>query len=150
MSSISINGTAVNDFAKDTYNYTIDGAVPALDLIVAEADGAGATIDKSVDGKVVTITVSGSNIASDPNNKHVYTLTFDYEQGIKDNATESIKVYSANGNIFVQGYTGTVEIYLINGGKIAQKEIAGNETFRLTPNTYIIRTGTKTTTVIVK
>lgn len=108
-------------------------------------------LDIEINEKVVTITVSGSNIATDPENKHVYTLTFDYEQGIENNGTiENLKIYSINGNVFVQGYTGTVEIYLLNGGKVAQKEVSGSATFSLEPNTYIIRTGTKTTKVIVK
>ena len=151
LSSLSIGGTALDGFDKDTYSYTVSGTVPEKDQITAEADGNGATVNIEINGKVITITVSGSNIATDPTNKHVYTITFDYEQSIENNATtEGIKVYSANGNVFIQGYTGTVEIYLLNGGKIAQKEVSGNKIFRLEPNTYIIRTGTKATTVIVK
>lgn len=151
LSSLSINGTALEGFSKDKYDYTVSGEVPAKDQIIAEADGKGATVDIEINEKVVTITVSGSNIATDPENKHVYTLTFDYEQGIENNGTiESAKVYSTNGNVFVQGYTGTVEIYLLNGGKVAQKEVSGSATFSLEPNTYIIRTGTKATIVIVK
>ena len=151
LSSLSINGTALEGFSKDKYDYTVSGEVPAKDQIIAEADGKGATVDIEINEKVVTITVSGSNIATDPENKHVYTLTFDYEQGIENNGTiENLKIYSINGNVFVQGYTGTVEIYLLNGGKVAQKEVSGSATFSLEPNTYIIRTGTKTTKVIVK
>lgn len=151
LSSLSINGIALEGFSKDKYDYTVSGEVPAKDQIIAEADGKGATVDIEINKKVVTITVSGSNIATDPENKHVYTLTFDYEQGIENNGTtENMKVYSTNGNVFVQGYTGIVEIYLLNGGKVAQKEVSGNSMFRLEPNTYIIRTGTKATMVIVK
>ena len=109
LSSLSINGIALEGFSKDKYDYTVSGEVPAKDQIIAEADGKDATVDIEINKKVVTITVSGSNIATDPENKHVYTLTFDYEQGIENNGTiENLKIYSINGNVFVQGYTGTV------------------------------------------
>lgn len=152
LSSLSIGGTALDGFDKDTYSYTVSGTVPEKNQITAEADGNGATVNIKINGKVITITVSGSNIATDPTNKHVYTITFDYEQSIENNATtEGIKVYSANGNVFIQGYTGTVEIYLLNGGKIAQKEVSWQQDIPVRNQIHtIIRTGTKATTVIVK
>jgi len=99
-----------------------------------------------------TVAPSEMFIALKGNNPVATIVTPDvYEQGIENNGTiESAKVYSTNGNVFVQGYTGTVDIYLLNGGKVAQKEVSGNDMFRLEPNTYIIRTGTKATIVIVK
>ena len=99
-----------------------------------------------------TVAPSEMFIALKGNNPVATIVTPDvYEQGIENNGTiESAKVYSTNGNVFVQGYTGTVDIYLLNGGKVAQKEVSGNDMFRLEPNTYVIRTGTKATIVIVK
>ena len=99
-----------------------------------------------------TVAPSEMFIALKGNNPVATIVTPDvYEQGIENNGTiEIAKVYSTNGNVFVQGYTGTVDIYLLNGGKVAQKEVSGNDMFRLEPNTYIIRTGTKATIVIVK
>ena len=79
--------------------------------------------------------------------KHSGNLN-DKTYDIYDPITNNAKL--GTGNVFVQGYTGTVDIYLLNGGKVAQKEVSGNDMFRLEPNTYIIRTGTKATIVIVK
>ena len=99
-----------------------------------------------------TVAPSEMFIALKGNNPVATIVTPDvYEQGIENNGIiENLKIYSINGNVFVQGYTGTVDIYLLNGGKVAQKEVSGSATFSLEPNTYIIRTGTKATIVIVK
>lgn len=126
------------------------------DLITADTyylfDQTAQVFNIVSDPSTATVAPSEMFIALKGNNPVATIVTPDvYEQGIENNGTiENMKVYSTNGNVFVQGYTGIVEIYLLNGGKVAQKEVSGNSMFRLEPNTYIIRTGTKATMVIVK
>lgn len=78
LESLKIGDVAVDGFDKNTYNYTItgDGVVPTEDQIEAVSDGKGASITQSTNGNTITITVSGNDISINPENKHVYTLTF--------------------------------------------------------------------------
>ena len=78
LESLKIGDVAVDGFDKNTYNYTIigDGVVPTEDQIEAVSDGKGASITQSTNANTITITVSGNDISINPENKHVYTLTF--------------------------------------------------------------------------
>lgn len=153
----SIKGETIT--IADGYNVCPNNTLTTqtvTDLVEADTyylfDATAQVFKQVSDPTTATVAPSEMFIALKGSNPVSEIVTPDvYGQGIENsNATEGIKVYSANDNVFVQGYTGIVEIYLLNGGKVAEKEISGNTTFQLTPNTYIIRTGNQATIVIVK
>ena len=153
----SIKGEAIT--IADGYNVCPNNTLATQTVTdLAEADtyylfDATAQVFKQVsDPTTATVAPSEMFIALKGSNPVSEILTPDvYGQGIENNnATQGLKVYSADGNVFIKGYTGIAEIYLLNGGKVAEKEISDNTTFPLTPNTYIIRTGNQATIVIVK
>lgn len=78
LASLSYNGTAVANFDKDTYSYSIDAAYDESKL-EATADGVAATIEKTYYNEetgVLTLTVKGDDWSEENKNEHVYTIKF--------------------------------------------------------------------------
>ena len=77
LASLSYNGTAVANFDKDTYSYSIDAAYDESKL-EATADGVAATIKKFYNKEtgVLTLTVKGDDWSEENKNEHVYTIQF--------------------------------------------------------------------------
>lgn len=103
LASLSVKGTAVEGFDKDTkeYNVSVEGKATADD-ITAEADGQGAYVTKTIEnvdgGQKAVITV----IANDLSATNTYTLNITNTStgidNIKANATKSAKAtYNLNG-----------------------------------------------------
>ncbi len=79
LSALSINGTAVSGFDKDTYAYTsTETYTEGTTTVTATADGHGATVEQSYDEStaLLTITVKGNDISNDATNYHTYTIQF--------------------------------------------------------------------------
>ena len=91
LQSLSYDGTAVENFNKNTYEYSIDAAYDENKL-EAKADGVGATIDQKYDkgtGKL-TITVKGNDWSKENKNEHVYTIQF--KTAVTTNYTNGLSV----------------------------------------------------------
>lgn len=81
LESLTIGDTPLEGFDKDTYIYTIQGELPAVDDIVAVSDGKGAQVDIQEGSSVIKIIVTGNDGAK---NQHVYSLV---KEGATFNAT---------------------------------------------------------------
>lgn len=70
--------------------------------------------------------------------------------GIEGVTAGDMRVYAAEGNIYVKGYTGEVAIFTINGAQVCTVDVADNATIAMAQGMYIVRTGAQATMVVVK
>lgn len=77
LKSISVNGTAINGFAEDKYEYTVDGEYTE-GCLTTEVKGVAATqtVAYNEETGVATITVKGQDWTESNRNEHVYTVQF--------------------------------------------------------------------------
>ena len=104
LASLSVNGTALDGFDKDVYEYSSDADVSTA-TIEAEANGKGASVETDIDAtsKIATITVT----SQDGETVNTYTVDF------SGSSTGISSLASGNENNPV------VAIYNINGQKIS-------------------------------
>ena len=81
LASLSVNGTPVDDFDSDKFEYTVDAACPdsedAITSTLLSADKANVAIAIDKAAATATVTVSSANGADlDGKDSHVYTLRF--------------------------------------------------------------------------
>lgn len=97
LSDLQFNGTTISGFAKDTYEYTIEGAYTegcitfTKDCVGGSADG---TWNSST--KTYTIVVKGDDYESNNSNTHTYTIKF-YDLIIKDGETNLNEIENGSG-----------------------------------------------------
>lgn len=97
LSDLQFNGTTISGFAKDTYEYTIEGAYTegcitfTKDCVGGSADG---TWNSST--KTYTIVVKGDDYESNNSNTHTYTIKF-YDLVIKDGETNLNEIENGSG-----------------------------------------------------
>ena len=92
LQSLSYDGTAVENFDKNTYEYSIDATYDASKL-EAKADGVGATVEQSYYDKAtgkLTITVKGNDWNEENLNQHVYTIQFAVTKDYKNDLSVGI------------------------------------------------------------
>lgn len=91
LKSITIGGTALEGFAADKTDYTVDlpygSTIPEVE---AAANDAGASVAKNADGNVVKITVTAKN-----GTVKTYTITFNIKAAKTDATLKSISVGGA-------------------------------------------------------
>lgn len=77
LSDLKFNGTTINGFAKDTYEYTVDGAYTE-GCITFTKDCVGGDVDEGFDPSTNSyiITVKGDDYESNSSNYHTYTVKF--------------------------------------------------------------------------
>ncbi|MBR4713159.1 MAG: hypothetical protein IKP27_05725, partial [Paludibacteraceae bacterium] len=77
LTSLKVNGTGVANFSSSTLKYTVSDAAYATSQ-VTYTQSAEATVEKSFDAttNVLTLKVSGGDVATNPSNVHTYTVTF--------------------------------------------------------------------------
>lgn len=150
LDSIVIAGTALEGFDKDTYSYTVTGQTPSADQITAYSDGNGASVDVALNEAVATITVKGNDFEANPENQHVYTVTFNNTSAIDAVNAENITVSYANGLMTVNGAEGAqAEVYTLAGQKVAQFLCNGTTSVSLNPGAvYIVKVGNFRQTII--
>lgn len=150
LDSIVIAGTALEGFDKDTYSYTVTGQTPSADQITAYSDGKGASVDVALNEAVATITVKGNDFEANPENQHVYTVTFNNTSAIDAVNAENITVSYANGLMTVNGAEGAqAEVYTLAGQKVAQFLCNGTTSVSLNPGAvYIVKVGNFRQTII--
>lgn len=150
LDSIVIAGTALEGFDKETYSYTVTGQTPSIDQITAYSDGKGASVDVAVNESVATITVKGNDFEVNPENQHVYTVTFNNTSAIDVVNAENITVSYANGLITVNGAEGAqAEVYTLAGQKVVQFICNGTTSVSLNQGAaYIVKVGNYRQTII--
>ncbi len=74
---LNVNGAAIADFAPNQFKYVVKDAAYATSTVQFDAS-AGATVTDAFDPatNVLTITVKGADIATNPSNVNVYEVTF--------------------------------------------------------------------------
>ncbi|WP_455587705.1 hypothetical protein [Bacteroides sp.] len=155
LESITVDGTALVDFDKDTYTYDVDGDLSTATDIIAVSDGKGATIEITAVGKVVTITVKGNDIADNAENFHTYTLTFKAGGvGVEQNTANTVSVKSTSNSVIVEGVQQgeLVEVYSVQGMLVGQYTANGTLTVDgLSSKTiYLVKIGSYVTRVLTK
>lgn len=77
LKSVSVNGTAINGFAEDKYEYTVNEEY-AEGCLTTEVKGVAATqtVAYNEETGVATITVKGQDWTESNRNEHVYTVQF--------------------------------------------------------------------------
>lgn len=80
LESLSIDGTPIAGFDKDTYNYILTGTCPTdASQITAIPDGKNATTDVKCDPLTQTVTITVSNVGEDAEGNTSHTYTVQYE-----------------------------------------------------------------------
>lgn len=155
LESLTIDGVSLDGFNKNTYDYKLDSDVPAIEDVVAVADGKGATVDVQLNDGVMVITVKGNDIEDNAANFHTYTLTFKGGVGFEQNAVNPVSVKSINKGVAVEGARigDRIEIYSVQGIKIGQYIADGSTVMvdNLFSNTvYLVKIGSYVTRVLTK
>ncbi len=125
LTDLKVDGKTIESFSPEKTEYTLKGdAFDYIDRVTYEKKGAGATVvsSYSADKNVIEITVSGSDIAVNPQSVTVYTLKFDSESGINSiSATDAVnhEVYTLSG-IRVSGKP-VAGVYVVDGKKMYVK-----------------------------
>ena len=153
LKSLKINGVEIDGFEPGIADYKIDGDVPAIENVEAVADGMGATVETAIEGNKLTVTVKGNDFEVNPENVHVYTVTFDDGSGIESYSAENAYVTYSEGQLNVTGADGeTVRVYTVQGVKVAeftadgkghQLDVEGN-------SVCIVKVGAKVFKVVVR
>lgn len=125
----------------------------------------GGTIDNVVlaNGKTATATFDERSIRhTDGSYFVIFTLDVEgvsYEVGfgtesipasVEDVAAAGVVVNGAEGKIVVSGFNGQVEVYALDGVKVAQTAVAGNGEIKLARGIYVVRAGNQAVKVAVK
>lgn len=115
LSALSVNGTAVADFAEGTYAYTVTGDLPEADAITYTVKGqeATATVTRDEAAKTITVTVTNVDADSDGQSTHSYVITFEPEQTPTYTGTEyagKLTVKMGDDNTIVDNQDQTVTI----------------------------------------
>ncbi len=99
LSDLQFNGTTIEGFAKDTYEYTIEGAYTE-GCITAIKDCVGGSVEETwnATSKTYTIVVKGDDYESNNSNTHTYTIKF-YDLIIKDGETNLNEIENGSGKI---------------------------------------------------
>lgn len=155
LESVTINSIALADFNKETYEYVVNGNLPAIADIVAIANSKNAAIETAAVGNVVTITVKGNDIADNAENFHTYTLTFKAGGvGVEQNTANTVSVKSTSNSVIVEGVQQgeLVEVYSVQGMLVGQYTANGTLTVDgLSSKTiYLVKIGSYVTRVLTK
>lgn len=153
LKSLKIDGNEITGIEPGVADYVLDDDVPAVENVEAVADGIGATVETAIEGNKLTITVKGNDYEANPENLHVYTVTFDDGTGIESNNAGNVYVTYADGQLTVTGADGeTVRVYTVQGVKVAeftadgrghQIDVDGN-------SVCIVKAGAKVFKVVVR
>lgn len=78
LADLTIDGTTVDGFAKDIYEYTVDAPLTPSTVVAAQVAGRSAKADVQCDyvNAVATVTVKAADFDENPDNVTVYTLHF--------------------------------------------------------------------------
>jgi 1,4-alpha-glucan branching enzyme len=71
-------------------------------------------------------------------------------KGIAADAADAVRVYSVAGGIRVAGANGQVEVYTLDGRRVAASRVSGEATLSVAPGLYAVRCAGKSAKVLVK
>lgn len=162
LSSIKINGIELEGFEAGKTEYQMTGEAPDVADIQIDLQGKGATyaVTKEEESTfdtttktVIKIVIRGNDYSETNKNETVYRLVYPHSttgitNTISDN--EEVTVYTLNNQVYINNFSGIAEVYTLNGSKVMEKQVNASASFSLSAGTYLIRTGNKPTTIIVK
>lgn len=121
LKSLKIDGNEIVGIEPGIADYVLDDDIPAIENVEAVADGIGATVETAIEGNKLIITVKGNDFEANPENVHVYTVTFDDGTGIEGYNADNTYVTYSEGQLTVTGADGeNVKVYTVQGVKIAE------------------------------
>lgn len=151
LTDLQIDGSSIDGFDSETYAYTNDDLLYSEVSKVSWTASEGATVEATYDVATytMTITVKGSDIATNKTNQHIYTITFkdptiygsqlvslsvngtaladfkkdEYNYYIEGSYSENPITYAADALATVnESYDATenAKILVVNGGNIAK------------------------------
>ena len=117
LTSLKVNGTSVANFSGSTLKYTVSNAAYATSE-VTYTQSADATVEKSFNSStnVLTLKVSGGDVATNPTNVHTYTITF---HAPFESLLTSLKVNGAS----VANFSSSTLKYIVNDAAYATSEV---------------------------
>ncbi len=135
LESVSINGTPIDNFASDKYDYSVESTMPAESAFsfatLGNSKSSTAKLELDQDNAIAKITVTNSNAGGndiDGESQHIYTIQF------KENTTgDDSPVYG--GNV----YGGSLSIAM-NNSTVAES---------IESNIHIIPTGAESCTFVL-
>lgn len=152
LESLTVGGSEIVGIEGDVYEYEIEDDVPAVEDVVAVADGIGAVVETAVDGNVLTVTVKGNDFSVNPENVHTYTITYNDVTGIEESSADNVCVEYTDGKLTVAGADGeNVGVYSLQGVKIAEF-VAGDTCYLNFGSDFvcIVKVGDKVFKVVLK
>lgn len=152
LESLTVGGSEIVGIEGDVYEYEIEDDVPAIEDVVAVADGIGAVVETAVDGNVLTVTVKGNDFSVNPENVHTYTITYNDVTGIGENSADNVCVEYTDGKLTVAGADGeNVGVYSLQGVTIAEF-VAGDTCYLNFGSDFvcIVKVGDKVFKVVLK
>ena len=97
LSDLKFNGITISDFAKDKYDYAIEGAYTEGCIeFTKDCVGGSAVGTWNSSTKTYTIVVEGDDYKSNNSNTHTYTIKF-YDLIIKDGETNLNEIENGSG-----------------------------------------------------
>lgn len=145
----NIQTSAGNKELYAVINPNVSGAPLTLTVGFKKNDNAAYHVASKSFGSNPTFDAAAKTITVEPNCYAVVT-TSDIS-GIDDIAYDKeaeTVIYSTPGEIRVANNDGAVQVYTLDGARIADTE--GNATLQVAPGIYVVRAGAKTAKVIVK
>jgi len=160
LSEIKINGEAIDDFDENVTTYNFEGAAPELSAIEVSKKGKGGLVEKTTrttragdEVTTITITVKGDDHTDETPNITSYDLVYTLKNSVGIGNIAPVKetnIYTSNGQVYVNDYTGLINIYNLHGMKITGKSVDGNSSFELPKGAYIVQTDIKSETIVIK
>ena len=110
LSDLSVNGSAIADFASDKYNYTVDALLPEASAISYTALGASGSarvnvqLDEAKAQAIITVTnTNEGGLDVDGEAQHVYTLQFNAKP------VEVVETAIYKGSLYIDLLDQTIE-----------------------------------------
>jgi hypothetical protein len=104
----------------------------------------------------VNWTVNGEEISSESTISVVITSDMEFvanfkkiESSIKESASDLVKIYTANGTIFISNYEGIVRVVTLSGKIIAEQYINDYAQIEIDKGIYLILTDNKTYKIVL-
>ena len=153
---VEITGT----FAINIYSVVVtstEGGVAIASTSEAEYNSSVILIATPNSGyEFVNWTVNGEEVSSESEISVIVIADIEYvanfkeiESTIKESVSDLVKIYTANGTIFISNYEGIVRVVTLSGKIIAEQYVNDYAQIEINKGIYLILTDTKTYKIVL-